>query len=252
MNEHESDILIAEPEEEVETEKYETPEQDSLFTYDFTKKSEPNKKVQKETDAFVNYNSNNLSKVYKKYDVVQTYVPKKKPQQKKESDFEKFVKEQDSYVPEKETLTVEKVEQKPKFKFKPKAKAWLISIIIIFAMLGGLSIYNAVHIQNLNNQLTETTVQSTNIGSDIKKVISSIDELTDEDNIMSKAQELGLKEVTEENKVEIELKPKNQVKDYESQTNFFDKICNFFRNLFGGWLTWKNQFSQHIQCKRDY
>ena len=233
MNEHESDILIAEPEEEIQ-QQYQSSKNDSMFTYDFTKKSEPNKTVQKEADAFVNYNHNNLSKVYKKYDVVQTYVPKKKSRQKKDKSFEKFVTEQNSYTPEKETLMVEKVEQKPKFKFKPKAKAWLVSIIIIFAMLGGLSIYNAVHIQNMHNSITETTVQSTNIQNSLKKVISNIDELTDEDNILSNAQELGLKEVTEENKVEVELKPKNNVEEYESQTNFFDKICNFFRNLFGG------------------
>ena len=233
MNEHESDILIAEPEEEIQ-QQYQSSKNDSMFTYDFTKKSEPNKTVQKEADAFVNYNHNNLSKVYKKYDVVQTYVPKKKSQQKKDKSFEKFVTEQNSYTPEKETLMVEKVEQKPKFKFKPKAKAWLVSIIIIFAMLGGLSIYNAVHIQNMNNQLVEKTTTNTNLENGLKKVISKIEEITDEENILNKAQELGLKEVTEENKVEIQLQPKNNVEDYQSQTNFFDKICNFFRNLFGG------------------
>lgn len=235
MTEHESDILIAEPEEEVERQSMPETETDSLFTYDFTKPKEQNKTIKKETQTFVNYNNNNLSKVYKKYDVVQTYVPKKKSQPRTDKNFEKFVTEQDSYTPEKETVVVEKVEQKPKFKFKPKAKVWLVSIIIIFAMLGGLSIYNAVHIQNMHNSITETTVQSTNIQNSLKKVISNIDELTDEDNILSNAQELGLKEVTEENKVEVELKPKNNVEEYESQTNFFDKICNFFRNLFGGW-----------------
>lgn len=234
MTEHESDILIAEPEEEVERQSMPETETDSLFTYDFTKPKDQNKTIKKETQTFVNYNNNNLSKVYKKYDVVQTYVPKKKSQPRTDKNFEMFVTEQDSYTPEKETVVVEKVEQKPKFKFKPKAKVWLVSIIIIFAMLGGLSIYNAVHIQNMHNSITETTVQSTNIQNSLKKVISNIDELTDEDNILSNAQELGLKEVTEENKVEVELKPKNNVEEYESQTNFFDKICNFFRNLFGG------------------
>ena len=101
-------------------------------------------------------------------------------------------------------------------------------------MLGGLSIYNAVNINNINNQITETTVNLNNVNNDIKKVISNIDELTDEDNVLQNARELGLKEVTEENKVNIELLEKNNVEDYKGQTNFFDKICNFFRNLFGG------------------
>ena len=233
MEEHESDILIAEPEEEIFEQNHDTGD-DSLFTYDFTQKSEPSKTIKKETDAFVNYNYNNLSKVYKKYDVVQTYVPKKKKEQNKTKEFETYVNEQNSYTPEKETVMVEKVKEKPSFKFRPKAKAWLVSIIIIFAMLGGLSIYNAVHIQNMNNQITETSVNINNVNNDIKKVISNIDELTDEDNVLKNAQSLGLQEVSEENKVNIALETKNNVPEYESQTNFFDKICNFLRNLFGG------------------
>ncbi len=244
MTEHESDILIVDRETEtIDTNQNDssdlfeydnTSNQKSIFEFDFTKKSEPSKTVQKEADAFVNYKSNNLNKVYKKYDIVQTYVPKKQAKQRQKSDFEKFVTEQDGFSTEKETVMVEKTEQKPKYRLKPKAKAWLVACIVIFAMLGGLSIYNAVHISNMNSQITETTVSINNVNNDIKKVVSNIDELTDEDNILKNAQELGLKEVTEENKVNISLNEKNQVTDYESQTNFFDKICNFFRNLFGG------------------
>ena len=234
MNEHESDILIAETEEELQTEK----QDDSLFEYDNSQPTyefdfSKNKTIQKEADSFVNYSSNNLNKVYKKYNVVQTYIPKKE-KQKKSKDFDNFVKEQSEYVPERETIAVERVEEKNKFKFKNSVKAWLVAIAIIFSMLGGLSIYNAVNINNINNQITETTVNLNNVNNDIKKVISNIDELTDEDNVLQNARELGLKEVTEENKVNIELLEKNNVEDYKGQTNFFDKICNFFRNLFGG------------------
>ena len=246
MDEIENDILIAEPEEEVLENEIESLSSEvnneenaadenssNLFEY----KSEPqveNETIKKETDAFVNYNYNNLNKVYKKYDVVKTYVPKKQVKQKKGSDFESYVIKQSGYVPEKETFVVERKAEKPKFQLKRKAKVWLVSIAIIFAMLGGLSIYNAVHISNLNRQIEQTTTSINNINNDIKQVVKNIDVLTDEDNVLDKADEIGLKEVPEEDKVTIQLNPKNEVKQYESQTNFFDKICNFFRRLFGG------------------
>lgn len=236
MNEHESDILIVDEETEVvdnET-KLEQNDTKSFFTYDFTQKNKPTKEEKKATQSFVNYNNNNLNKIYKKYDVVETYVPKKSKEQKKDKQFEKFVNEQHDYTPERETVSVEKVEDKPKLRLKSKAKSWFVAIVLIISMLGGLAIYNAVQIQNLNTQITETTVNINNINGDIKQVVKNIDELTDEDNVLKKAEDLGLKEVTEENKVNVTLNEKNVVEDYESQTNFFDKICNFLRNLFGG------------------
>ena len=242
MEERESDILILEPEEAFEDElvsnaetTYENNVQPSKNVFDENKKSEEkNKTVQKEIKTFSNYNFNNLNKVYKKYNVVETYVPQKKEKPKQNKQFEKFVNEQHDYEPERETVVVEKVEQKPLASPKPKARAWFVSIIIIFAMLGGLSIYNAVHIHNLNTQIEQTTTSINNINNDIKQVVKNIDELTNEDSVLRKAEELGLQEVSDENKVEIELIEKNNVSDYESQTNFFDKICNFFRRLFGG------------------
>ena len=241
MDEIESDILIAEPEEEIYSDENQNDnisleadeKSTNLFEYKEVPKDE-NKTIKKETDAFVNYNFNNLNKIYKKYDVVKTYVPKKQPKQKQNKEFEKFVTEQNDYTPETETFVIERNNEKPKFQLKSKAKTWLVSIIIIFAMLSGLTIYNAVHISNLNNQIQETSTSINNINNDIKQVVKNIDVLTDEDNILEKADELGLKEVSPEDQVSLELNPKNEIEEYQSQTNFFDRICNFFRNLFGG------------------
>ena len=233
MMEHESDILLAEP--EVETQ--EEPQQNSDFveTYENPKQdTQENKTVKKETSTFVNYNNNRLNKVYKKYDVVQTYVPKKENKPKTNKEFDNFVTEQNSYVPERETLSVERVENKPQFKLKNKAKVWLIAFSAIIVMLFGLCIYNGVHINNLNNQINQTTTSITDVNKDIEKVIKDIGKLTDEQEILNNASDLGYQEVTDANNVQIELKKKNNVEDYQSQTNFFDKICNFFRNMFGG------------------
>ena len=90
MMEHESDILLAEP--EVETK--EEPQQNSDFveTYESPKQNtQENKTVKKETSTFVNYNNNRLNKVYKKYDVVQTYVPKKEDKSKTNKDFDTWI-----------------------------------------------------------------------------------------------------------------------------------------------------------------
>ena len=259
MNDVESDILIAETEEEVLAEdvqpssEYQSQIDDTnLFMPKEDVKEEENKTLTKETEAFVNYNFNNLNKVYKKYDVVKTYVPKKqeKQKQKQTTEFEKYVTEQSDYIPEKETFVIERKKEKQKFEFKPKAKAWLVSIIIIFAMLGGLAIYNAVNISNLNSQINQTTTSINNVNNDIKQVVKNIDELTDEDNVLQKAEELGLQEVAEENKVTIELIEKNEIEEYQSQTNFFDRICDFFRRLFGGWYLKHTIFTTYSMQKR--
>ena len=129
MEEHESDILIAEKDEETLDDTFKSEEKSDQNWTDtmpqqMSEQNTENKTIKKETDAFVNYNFNNLNKVYKKYDVVQTYVPKKQPETKKNKEFETFVTGQTSYVPEKETFSVERVSEKPKFKLKNKAKVW--------------------------------------------------------------------------------------------------------------------------------
>jgi cell division protein FtsL len=244
MTEQETDILVAEPEEEVEESSLKsTKDSGDLLEifYKPTEKAETeNKTLKKESDTFVNYNYNHLNKVYKKYDVVETYVPKKETKPEKSADFEKFVTEQKSYTPERETLSVESVEevespaQKPVFRLKQKAKAWLVCFGAIAIMLCSLCICNAVSIKNLNNSIDETTVNMNNINKDIETTIKNIGKLTDADEIKNNASDLGLTEVDDAHNITIELNEKNVVEDYNGQTNFFDEICNFIRSLFGG------------------
>ena len=236
MNEHESDILVADPEDEVESfEQTETFESNSdLVEAIRTPQIQESQNLKKQQDSFTNYNSNHLNKVYKKYDIVQTYVPKKEKKSEKTTDFQKFVNEQNSYVPERETLSVERVSEKPTFKLKQKAKVWLVCFSLIAIMLFSLCIYNGININNLNNQIDNTTTSINNINKDIETIVKDIGKLTDDQEIMNNASDMGLTEVDNANNIEIELNVKNEVEDYESQTNFFDEICNFFNNLFGG------------------
>ena len=81
MIDTENDILIAEPETEAIEESFvQETAKDDLFVNkaeetDFfepvVKSEEQNKTIKKETDAFVNYNHNNLNKVYKLFYSVQ-------------------------------------------------------------------------------------------------------------------------------------------------------------------------------------
>ena len=120
MYEHESDILVADPEEEIaEKEQVKTTNQTNLKNddlvevfYNQTQNTEHKQEKNQQQD-FSNYNFNHLNKVYKKYNVVQTYVPKKQKSHQANSSFESFVEEQNAYEPQQETFIVEKTETQP-------------------------------------------------------------------------------------------------------------------------------------------
>lgn len=235
MYEHESDILVAEPETETTQKTFEKNQSsgDNLFevVYEPTKKQT---KPEKKQDVFATYNSNHLNKVYKKYDVVQTYVPKNQQKNQTNASFEKFVEQQDSFQPQQETFMVQNIEPKQQFKLKPKAKVWLVSFSVIIIMLCSLCIFNAVSIGNLNGQIEQTTSSITDINKAIQTTVKEYGELTDEGAVKDKAEDMGLGQVEPENSIEITLNEKNVIEDYQGQTNFFDEICKFVRSLFGG------------------
>lgn len=238
MQEYDEDILIEEPELEVDEPKQEFENEiasnSNLQAVTNQQANQTQERaIKKATDSFASYSNNNLSKVYKKYDVVQTYVPKKQSKQKSEKEFETFVGEQNSYEPQRETVAIERVEQKPQSQSKASPKIWMFSVIAIFIMLGGLAIYNAFNISSLSNQIEQTQTSITDINKEIKQVVKDIDQITDTTQVNQKAEELGFKEVTSDNSITIETNPKNELETYEPKTNFFDEICNFFRRLFG-------------------
>lgn len=240
MYEHESDILVAEPEEETLEKTNDTIDSlkedsnDLIEIFYKPQNTQENKTVKKQTESFSNYNFNHLNKVYKKYDVVKTYIPKKEEKKDKTNEFEKFVTQQDSYTPQKETFIVEKTVEKPVFRLKQKAKVWLVCFTTIIVLLSSLCIINAIDINNLNNNIEQTTSSINDINKNIQTTIKDIGKLTDEQEIKNNASDLGLTEVEPKNNIEIELNEKNIVEDYQGQTNFFDDICNFIRSLFGG------------------
>lgn len=248
MFEQDSDILTVTEDEEIESDvgqpeqQYNQQQNSQAETFfDSTTQELPQKKPsptqQKETESFVNtsYSTNNLRKVYKKYDIVQTYVPTPKKSVKNKKEFENFVKEQSEFVPEKETVVVEKVHQKPVYKLSQKAKTWLFATVAIFVMLGGLAIYNAIHISNLDRQITQTQYDITEVNKSLEKSAKTLGKLTDEDSVLNIAEnQYDMHLATDENTTTIELNQKNQIEEHQGESNFFDKICSFIRHLFGG------------------
>lgn len=249
MFEQDSDILTVTEDEEVEVveepqvEQIEEPATQSQTFFETQEKEEPQEKpsptLQKETDAFVktSYSTNNLRKVYKKYDIVQTYVPTQKQTPKKQKEFETFVTEQHNYVPERETVVIEKVQQKqkPVYTLSQKAKTWLFATVAIFVMLGGLAIYNAIHISNLNTQIAQNQYDITEVNKSLEKASKTLGKLTDEDSVLDTAEnQYDMHKATDENTTTIELNQKNQISNYQGESNFFDRLCNFIRHLFGG------------------
>lgn len=253
MFEEDSDIItITEDEEvedyepEVETSEVDEVEehQEQSFQPAFFEtepkenvEEKPSPTLQKETTNFVksSYSTNNLRRVYKKYDVVQTYVPAKKAKPKENKSFEKFVKEQANYIPERETIVVEKVKEKPTYKLNQKAKSWLFAITSIFVMLGGLAIYNAIHISNLNKQVAKTEYDITEINKSIEKATKTVGKLTNQEDILDIAEDdYNMHVANDSEQITIDIYEKNDVVDYKGESNFFDKVCDFVRNFFGG------------------
>lgn len=187
-----------------------------------------NQTVNNEYKQFTDFSHAKRKNDYEEFEVVQTYVPRKK--NKKNTDFDNLVNEQNSYISANETYTYEKT--KPQKKFKPTSKIFVCISCVIALFMGTLGIVNAVNINNVSNSITSTTEQIANIGKEITKIDQVIEGMVNEENIKNEAEQDGFTEVT--TKTEIDLNEKNVVEDYKKTTNLFDIICNFIMSLFGG------------------
>ncbi len=208
--EYENDIITTDTDEEV------------------VKPQKSNGQLKREYQQFTDYSTSKSKKDYEEYEIIQTYTPKKKPN--KNANFKDFVDEQNSYSPSKETFVYEKVKQTPKM--QKSNKIFICICCVICVCMGVLGIVNAVNINNLNYSNLSKTQEIANLGQEITKIDQVIEGMIDKDTVKENGEQNGMESVT--NKTKIELIEKKQVEDYQGQTNFFDRICNFFSHLFGG------------------
>ena len=180
---------------------------------------------------FKNYSNNKLNRAYEKYDVLQSYSPAKNSKDPNK-EFSRMIDEYNSYEPTRETLSL----QRGRKGFNQMSKKNLIycaSMIAVSIILVILIVVNSATINNLNKDLNNTTNEINNVQTRIDDTIGDINDLTLEDNIYSSAGELGMEDVGDSTQ-KIDLLEKQEVNDYQRQTNVFDAICNFISSLFGG------------------
>lgn len=173
---------------------------------------------------------------FESFEIVQTYVPKQKQNKKTDSSFKNIVDVSNNFEAVEESVSVQSATKKQnvKLQLRLKGKIILIAISIIIILLSSLSIFNAVKINDLNNQIVDTNQQITIEDANLKKAIKEFGELTSEEKIQEQSGSLNMSEVQESDIVEIELYDKQPVNKPEAKSNWFDKICGFLSNIFGG------------------
>jgi len=118
-----------------------------------------------------------------------------------------------------------------KLKINAHGKLLLTVFSCIVCLLVGFSIYNAVVISKINGEVISKQVAVAELQSDINGIESQIENMSSESNINSKLDN-SFRKVTDNDKVYLEESEKSEVPTYEKSTNFFDKICEFFSNIF--------------------
>ena len=110
----------------------------------------------------------------------------------------------------------------------------VISIwILAIAILGGWVIGNAIEIASTNSQIVSEIGKGEEYQVNIIEYLSKIGKLDDNVSQTPPNPEDGSLFPIEEI-IPITLQPLEDTTAYEQESNWFDKICNWLKNLFGG------------------
>jgi len=102
---------------------------------------------------------------------------------------------------------------------------------VIAALLLFLMIYNFFVISRMNNSINILQDDLTYQEYQVADKANRIDDLTDDSVIKSQLEEMGYGEVSSENVVTINS---SNYTPLEGESNWFDKLCGFIGNIFGG------------------
>lgn len=116
------------------------------------------------------------------------------------------------------------------FQFKFKLLTGVFCVL--FCILTGWIIGNAIQIAQANSQIVSQVAQGQEYEINIAKYLSKISKLDDANKEMSSPQDGSL--IPIEEIIPITPQPLEDPTEYEQESNWFDKICNWFKNLFGG------------------
>lgn len=125
----------------------------------------------------------------------------------------------------------ENLSQKPKSnKFRFRLIACAFACLV--ALTGGWVIGNIVEISKTSTQIAEVTQTNSEYEVNIAKLINKIRKIDNSGDDLSDPSDGSLLPIEEI--ITITPQAQSDVTEYQKDSNWFDKICNFFRNLFGG------------------
>ena len=111
-----------------------------------------------------------------------------------------------------------------------RGKIVVITYAIIVALLGFLLIYNAFSMAAVTASIAATEILISEEKATIQELSTQLSELNNPDLIMERVTEAGF--VPTQTQVSGVTTSVGEVISYEQQTNWFDKICDFFANIF--------------------
>ena len=140
----------------------------------------------------------------------------------------------DEFMPslrEKQEVVEEVAVEKVAFTLSLKGKLLIALCSSIMALLSILLIYNAVLIGSYNAQIAtgyQTLSEMETVSTELTQQLSAV-----ESNVEFMLQDLGISQ-SSANTVTLNTIERQQKIQYLEETNWFDSVCEFISNLFGG------------------
>ena len=238
-------IIKTQTETKVETEVQKKDAKKILFDWADVENEKEISSISKEklNEFSTAYETDKLKKIYDNYDLVSFVKDTGTNDEKLLKQTQKIEKEFNEVataasVPatahiEFQKLSTPKVvtRKNVKAKLNFRGKLMLFGYGAIVAVLGFLAIFNVVQINNLtaqNAQIQSQIQQSENSLSDLYNTYKN---LNNENKIAEIVDDKNMIKLESTSNSNISLRPP---KEYTKESNWFDKLCNFFSSLFGG------------------
>lgn len=189
------------------------------------------------------HETDKLKKIYDNYDLV-SYVKDTgtkdekliQQSQKIEKEFQQVA--QTAAAPatariEFQRLSTPKVASKKdvKAKLNFRGKLMVFGYSAVMVVLGFLAIFNIVQINNLSTQNAQIQSQITQSENSLNDLYETYKYLSNENRISEIVDDRNMIKIESASNSNITLR---DPKEYTKESNWFDKLCNFFSSLFGG------------------
>lgn len=189
------------------TQSYTGKQEDTDTTNEYTQET-PSYEVEKE----YNVDELNGTKTDDNYLIVKTFMPYVERQ--------KVEQEQP-----KQTFTQKKV------KLNARGKIFVTMYAIVACLLVAFCIYNAVAIGAAKSAIAEKQIEYAQLANDVGVLDRTLTNLTSDENIKNSLPS-GYHPPTSETTETVDIQERPKYVKVEKTTNWFDRVCEFFSNLF--------------------